>query len=64
MSEAERAAVGLKDAVRLPGTIVDARKALVGDEEMVGMLGKEFVEKYILVNEVRFLSFEKLSGAY
>ena len=41
-----------------------SRKALAGDEEMVRMLGKEFVEKYILVNEVRFLSLEKLSGAY
>ena len=52
MSAEERRALGLADAVRLPGTIAEAREALKGDAVMRRMLGEEFVEGYLGVNEV------------
>ena len=57
MSEAEREAVGLADAVRLPGTIGEARSALAADEVMKEMLGEDFVNDYLGVNEVSTATF-------
>ncbi|KAI0324637.1 FLU1-II [Cubamyces sp. BRFM 1775] len=51
MSERERGEVGLANPTRLPGDIAAARKALAADEVMRGVLGAEFVDAYISVNE-------------
>lgn len=53
MDESERKAVGLENPGRLPKTIRDARGLLVADHELSQVLGKNFVEKYVAVNEVR-----------
>ena len=52
MSITERRAVGLENAVKLPQTIQDARASLGADVGMKGLLGEEFVETYLSVNEV------------
>ncbi len=54
MDERERREVGLEEGKvrRLPQTIADARRLLGGDEVLRGVLGDEFVEKYLGVNEV------------
>ena len=53
MSEAERRAVGLDGAVKLPKSIGEARTALESDVGLRGLLGSEFVESYLNVNKVR-----------
>ena len=53
MDGAEREALGLAEPVRLPRTIGAARAALLADGGMRAMLGDEFVETYVKVNEVR-----------
>ncbi|KAH9947838.1 FLU1-II [Amylocystis lapponica] len=52
MSEEERAAIGLRDPGRLPRTVEDARELLKQDTLLVGALGKNFVEKYLSVNQL------------
>lgn len=52
MSITERRAVGLENAVKLPQTIQDARASLGADVGMKGLLGEEFVETYLSVNEL------------
>ncbi|KAI0365975.1 FLU1-II [Pilatotrama ljubarskyi] len=52
MNDRERAEVGLANALRLPRTIADARKALAADEAMKDVLGPNFVRPYIAVNEM------------
>lgn len=52
MSIAERTAVGLANAVKLPQTIRDARASLGADMGMKDLLGEDFVETYLNVNEV------------
>ncbi|EIW55884.1 FLU1-II [Trametes versicolor FP-101664 SS1] len=51
MTEQEKVAVGMTNPLRLPTNIVDARKALVADEVIEGVLGANFVRTYIGVNE-------------
>lgn len=58
MTEDERKAVGLENPGRLPGTIRDARALLVANKELSQVLGENFVEKYIAMNEVRRSMFE------
>ncbi|PIL27396.1 hypothetical protein GSI_10544 [Ganoderma sinense ZZ0214-1] len=52
MSTAERTAVGLENAVKLPQTIREARASLGADNVMKSALGEEFVETYLSVNEL------------
>ncbi|KAI1798339.1 glutamine synthetase/guanido kinase [Ganoderma leucocontextum] len=52
MNVTERKAVGLENAARLPQTIRDARALLGADAAMKSALGEEFVEKYLVVNEL------------
>lgn len=52
MTEQEKVAVGMTNPLRLPTNIVDARKALVADKVIEGVLGANFVHTYIGVNEV------------
>ena len=52
MNDAEKRAVGLENALRLPRTIEDARLSLKADTVLKTALGEEFVEKYLGVNEV------------
>ncbi|TBU27388.1 glutamine synthetase/guanido kinase [Dichomitus squalens] len=47
MSDAEKRAVGLENALRLPQTIEDARKSLGLDAVLKTALGEEFIEKYL-----------------
>ncbi|KAI0635034.1 FLU1-II [Trametes polyzona] len=51
MNAQEKAAVGLANASRLPTTIASARATLKADEAMRSMLGANFVDTYIAVNE-------------
>ncbi|KAH9855703.1 FLU1-II [Lenzites betulinus] len=55
MSAEERAAVGLANPLRLPQTVADARRALAADETVRDVLGTNFVDTYLSVNE----TFEK-----
>ncbi|KAI0075970.1 FLU1-II [Panus rudis PR-1116 ss-1] len=59
MSVEERKKLGVDGAARLPKTIADARKLLVEDKTLTGLLGEEFVEGYRSVNE----TLEKLLKA-
>ncbi|RPD65350.1 glutamine synthetase/guanido kinase [Lentinus tigrinus ALCF2SS1-7] len=52
MSEAERKAVGLDKALKLPKTIAEARDALDSDAGVKDLLGAEFVESYLNVNKL------------
>ena len=52
MSIAERTAVGLENAVKLPRTAKEARAFLGADKVLKSALGEEFVETYLSVNEV------------
>ncbi|KAI0646184.1 FLU1-II [Trametes meyenii] len=51
MTTEERVMLGVSSALRLPKTITDARKALAADEHLNSVLGEEFVDTYIRVNE-------------
>jgi len=53
LEEGERKRRGIVG--RLPRTLVDARAFLRADQELCSVLGEEFVEKYLAVNEVRFI---------
>ncbi|KAF7290013.1 1,2-dihydroxy-3-keto-5-methylthiopentene dioxygenase [Mycena chlorophos] len=48
MSEAERDALGIRE--RMPLGCEEGRNALEGDVELRGVLGEEFVERYLAVN--------------
>ncbi|KAI0642082.1 FLU1-II [Trametes meyenii] len=51
MTSEERATFGVSNPLRLPKTITDARNALAADENLKSVLGEEFVNTYIRVNE-------------
>ena len=61
LEEGERKRRGIVG--RLPRTLVDARAFRRTDQELCPVLGKDFVEKYLSVNEVRFI-FIALIAAY
>lgn len=50
LSKQERQGLGITD--NLPRTIAEARESLDGCWELKGVLGEEFVEKYLAVNRV------------
>ena len=52
MSKEEKKAVGLEDELKLPKNIQEARDALASDEALKRLLGPQFVESYLNVNEV------------
>ena len=53
VSETERKAVGLENPGRLPKTIHEARSLLLANKELSQILGEDFVQRYVAVNEVR-----------
>lgn len=56
VSESERKKMGVKK--RLPLNRKEARDLLKGDKVLEEFFGKEFIEKYLAVNEVRMSFFE------
>jgi len=50
LSRQERESLGITN--NLPRTIAEARESLDGCWELKGVLGEEFVEKYLAVNRV------------
>lgn len=52
MKEAEKVRIGVQNAGRLPRTISAARDLLTTDEILGEILGSEFVEAYLAVNQV------------